>query len=116
MEPCWALYTIQENKQNQVAKIAQSGTAPRRELNSEGVAVLKYVYQIHQKSVKKWYQHDAKITPKILQRAYQKWPQNYPNMTPKRPQSDPKDDPNVTPKWYQTDTNVTPRWLQIDLK
>ena len=35
------IYTIQEAKQNQIAKIARSGTAPRRELNSEGVAVLK---------------------------------------------------------------------------
>ena len=41
LEPCWALYTIQEAKQNQIAKIARSGTAPRRELNSEGLAVLK---------------------------------------------------------------------------
>ena len=41
MEPCWALDTIQEAKQNQIAKIARNGTAPRRELYSEGVAVLK---------------------------------------------------------------------------
>ena len=41
LEPCWALYTIQEAKQNQIAKIAGNGTAPRRELNSEGLAVLK---------------------------------------------------------------------------
>ena len=41
MEPCWALYTIQEAKQNQIAKIAKISTAPRRELNSEGLAVLK---------------------------------------------------------------------------
>ena len=41
LEPCWALYTIQEAKQNQIAKIAKISTAPRRECNFEGSAVLK---------------------------------------------------------------------------
>ena len=36
-----SIYAIQEAKQNQIAKIAKISTAPRRELNSEGLAVLK---------------------------------------------------------------------------
>ena len=52
LEPCWALDTIQEAKQNQIAKIARSGTAPRRELNSEGRAGLILGLKIHLKSIK----------------------------------------------------------------
>ena len=41
MEPCWALYTIQEAKQNEIPKIVQISTALGRDLNFEGPAVLK---------------------------------------------------------------------------
>ena len=41
MELCWALDTIQEAKKRQIAKMARNGTAPERELNSEGLAGLK---------------------------------------------------------------------------
>ena len=41
LEPCWVLDTIQEANESQIAKIAKNGTAPQRELNSEGLAGLK---------------------------------------------------------------------------
>ena len=41
LELCWGLDTIQEAKKRQIAKMARNGTAPQRELNSEGLAGLK---------------------------------------------------------------------------